>query len=131
MAKNNTLNSLFVFFLILSFLLVIIASIPLCVGASPDSGSLDKAEKANIHLSASQMIPDSLDYKASESITFKFGLRQAVRLKLPNMLICPSDLPIPAITASSIFLMFFPCEIYPQLSSIKIAGYLHAKDGML
>ena len=133
MPKHVVLNRFLVFFLLLSFLLISMAVLPIFIGInSTDSISVSQSGKTDSSPSLGLVIFNTLDYLAAENYYYQIGSGQTFQSrKLVGNKSFALSSELPYANSNIQYNALSSDEIYGQLSSNKIAEFLHSKDGML
>lgn len=133
MPKHVVLNRFLVFFLLLSFLLISMAVLPIFIGInSTDSISVSQSGKTDSSPSLGLVIFNTLDYLAAENYYYQIGSGQTFQSrKLVGNKSFALSSELPYANSNIQYNALSSDEIYGQLSSNKITEFLHSKDGML
>ena len=131
MEIRKNLNRLLVIFLILSFLLLSLAVVPICSISFENPSGLPFDISSDIHSSLSLLVNNSADYQETQSSIYQYGFLQNVRPKLLSTFISLSVLLFVSGLWLIICAFYYEYELFLKKSSIKIAEYLHDKDGMI
>lgn len=133
MPKHVVLNRFLVFFLLLSFLLISMAVLPIFIGMNASSSiDVSQSDKTDGTPSLGLFIFNTLDYLAAENYYYQIGSGQTFQSRklLGNKCFALSS----ALSCAYSNIRYSPLssdEIYGQLASNKITEFLHAKDGMI
>jgi len=131
--KNTVFNRFLVLFLLLSFLLISMAVLPIFIGINA-SNSIDVSQSDKPYSAPSLGLAafNSLDYLAVENYYYQIGSGQAFQSRKLLEDRCATLSSALTRTYSATLYSAIPAsEIYGQFNSTKVAEFLHAKDGMI
>lgn len=118
-------------FLILSFLLLSLAVVPICNISTDNPSGLPFDLNSDMHTSLSLIVNNSTDFQEAQSSTYQYGFLQSVKPKLLSTFISISILLLSVGLLLIIHAFLNEYELFLKICSVRIVEYLHDKDGMI
>lgn len=133
MPKHVVSNRFLVFFLLLSFLLISMAVLPIFIGINASNSiCVSPSDKPDGTPSLGLVIFNTLDYLAAENYYYQIGSGQTFQSrKLLEGKCFSLSSALSCAYSNILYSAFSSDEIYRQLTSNKITEFLHSKDGMI
>jgi len=131
--KHIVLNRFLVLFLLLSFLLISMAVLPILIGINAaNSIGVSQSNSTDSAPSLALVIFNALDYLAAENYYYQIGSGQTFQSRRLLESKCFSlSSALPCAYSNLQYCAVSSDEIYGQLTSNKITEFLHSKDGMI